>query len=169
MPNRYDSLASVAAARKAVPLRPHDALAWEALGSFYLGVGELEAAEATFLDAISAASGSPGLRYSLARVYQRKEHWEECLSFAREAFRMAPGFGMAHHAAGECLAAMGDASEALENFRDAAGFEPDVEEHHRSLLRAEAEAGNALAQPCKAARENHNKVDWGPECAHDEL
>lgn len=49
--------------------------------------------------------------------------------------------GMAHHAAGTCLAALGRSRDALHRFREAVRLEPDLPDHTASLAAAEAVTG----------------------------
>ena len=61
---------------------------------------------------------------------------QRCILEAERAFRLAPGFGMAHHVRGLCLERRGEVEEALREFRTAVELEGDEFDHYESLGRA---------------------------------
>ena len=129
---------------KAVAAAPTDPMAWEALGKHQLLLNKPDRALNTYKRAILKVpngENSPGLVLGLARVAKAREKWEECIEHGQKAASMAPGFGMARHAVGQCKIETSDVSGGIADMREAARLEPDVKEHHTDLAAALAHDG----------------------------
>ena len=132
--DRAEALASFS---EVLRIRPDWPLGYEEVAQHHLRHGALEAAEQTYLESFEAVqAASPGLHYGLARVYLGGGHFQRCILEAERAFRLAPGFGMAHHVCGLCLERRGEVEEALKEFRTAVELEGDEFDHYESLARA---------------------------------
>jgi tetratricopeptide (TPR) repeat protein len=127
--------------KSAVGVGKTDALAWEALGRFYLShqVKQFKQARVTYqraLLAVSSGDVSPGLLLGLAESARGAEQFEECVLKADKASSLAPNFARAKFVAGTCRVSAGDVVGAVPNFEYAVSVEPEQVEHHVQLAKA---------------------------------
>jgi tetratricopeptide (TPR) repeat protein len=125
--------------KRAVDLRPRDALSWEALANNQRERGAHALSIETYTRAIdSIGNGSAGLLYGFARTLRASGKYDECVQKCNKALDIASEYGQAWHLLALCsLDAAGGhrASDADVEmyFQKAVELEPEFAAHHVDL------------------------------------
>jgi len=118
---------------KALELAPDDTWAYFALGQVHWVRGEIEQAEAAYLDAINADWYNVSARMSLARVYVAQGRMDEAIWQYEEAIRLRSDYLAPHEGLGDIYLMQGRVDEAVVEYEKAIGFPTGTSDHHLAL------------------------------------
>ncbi|RUO90021.1 tetratricopeptide repeat protein [Corallococcus sp. AB018] len=130
----------------AVRLRPHDALAVDALARGLLKAGQPARARELLEAALVGMPEQSGLHYRLGEALRALGEDEAAARALRQAATLAPGSADAWRALGETLLRLGRAKEALDPLEKARALSPDTP----GVLQALARAHHALGDEARA-------------------
>ena len=116
---------------KVLRLNPHDADARHQLGLTCLEAGRLDEAERHLREAVRIAPADPDHRYSLGRVFERREEWPAALEAYEETYRLNPQYGLGDviREVGKSYVNTGSTEkgrEFLEYFLETRGSDPEA-------------------------------------------
>jgi len=123
-------------------------------GAAYLAAGQLEAARASFEEAIRLRPDFADGYRSLGIVLVRLGHAKDGVACLQESLRIQPDFAPAHNSLGIALQSMGRFEEATRCFQNALRYNPAFAEAHSNL-------GNVWEQ--------QNKLDEAISCYKEAL
>lgn len=112
------------------------------LGECYAELGELQAAELNFSEALGLEPGNPKPYIGLARLAAQKEQWDQAQSYLREALGLRPDSDEIQSCLGSVLLQSGRREAAWEKFQTALKISP----HNREALLGLAQAATEPEQ-----------------------
>lgn len=95
------------------------------LGAAHAGLGHLDAAVASFRQAIRINSGHAEIYNHLAMVQASQGDQDAAMSTVRRALEISPGYAEGHHTLGNLLKEKGEFDAAIASYRQAIRFQPD--------------------------------------------
>ena len=148
--------------KKIVEMNPHNAMAWDALGSHFKNNGQYQESIDAYEHAISIETNNASFYYHLGLVYAAVNKNEDALRLYKKVIELDPDYGLAHATLSGCYRRMGldelarqHITKALNNtFRD-------ENEYNRACL--ESICGNsdrALEYLEQALQKQQSYTDW---------
>ncbi|MCZ2174125.1 MAG: tetratricopeptide repeat protein [Burkholderiales bacterium] len=121
-------------------------------GNAALAEGRLEAAAASYREAVAADAGHAGAWVNLGFVLKELGQWEAARGALERAVEVAPGNADARYLLGLVLEERGDLEEAIRHLRAAVESRPDFVFAWRDLCRAHLRGGQIEAVELAAAQ-----------------
>ncbi len=138
---------AVKACTQVLQAAPTHAGALRMLGVAHLAMGQAGLAVAALREAVANDGQNPQVHFLLGEALSQTGDMAAALASLRQAVRLQPGHGAAHHAlAGIYRRNVGEMKKAADHLRQAMAAEPEVTAHHSSLLLT-----------------MHYSLDWSPD------
>lgn len=106
------------------------------LGECYAALGEVQAAELNFFEALDLRPGNPKPYIGLARLAASGEHWDQALTYLEKALEIQPNSDEALSLQGSILLETNRGTEAQAKFQEALKYYPENREALLGLAQA---------------------------------
>ena len=136
--------------KKAIEANPKDDLPYASLGSYYLSLGDFEAAISTLEEGLEANEESHPVLLGLADTYKHKEEYETCLHFAQKALKLDSMSAYPYGIIGECALFSNQPQRSVNALQKACQLDPG--NHHFLHLLVTAVRSNVAVEPAEALR-----------------
>ncbi len=158
--------AAIAHYRKALAIRPNEALICNNLGAALVKCGRFDDATELFRRAVELKPDLATPRFTLGVALGDQGRFPEAIASLEKALELKPGYAKAHDGLGTVLLRQGHLAEAIAEYRKAIELEPDDADchynlglalaRHRQMDEAIVEFGKAVALSPQFAEAHNN-------------
>jgi hypothetical protein len=147
---------------KIIELDPHDAMAWDALGSLYKTNGQYQNALFAYEQAISIETNNASFHYHLGLVYAAVNRNEDALRLFKKVINLDPNYGLAHATLSNYYRRMGLGELARRHLNKALNNTFQNEnEYNRACLESICENADRALEYLELALQNQQSyADW---------
>ncbi|HXA46619.1 MAG TPA: tetratricopeptide repeat protein, partial [Burkholderiaceae bacterium] len=125
---------AIACYRRAIELKPDDAIICNSLGIVLVDIGRHDEAMTYYRHALELDPNYAAAHYNLGIVLQELARFDDALVSYRRALQIDPLFSDAYSTIGNTLKDQGKMPEAMESYRQALRLKPDYFDAHSNLL-----------------------------------